>query len=53
MILQVKDSILKAKSEGKEFNKKEIVMAAVINLGVSKRTASEYVDVALMMIDSD
>ena len=49
-IKQIIDSIAKAKEEGKEISEKDIIMATMANLGISKRTAKEYVDVAIFKL---
>ena len=46
-ILQIQKSIAEAREAGKDVNKKDIVLATMANLNLSKRTASEYVDVAM------
>ena len=46
-ILQIQNSIAEAREAGKDVNKKDIVLATMANLNLSKRTASEYVDVAM------
>ncbi len=49
-INQVVASIAKAQEEGKEINFKDVVMATMANVGLSRRTAREYVEVAFFRL---
>ena len=52
-INQITESIKKAIVEGKELNKKDLVMATMANLNLSRRTATEYVEVALYNLNNE
>ena len=44
---QITASINKVKAEGRELDKKQLLLVTMSELGLSRRTAQEYVDVAL------
>ena len=46
-ITEITESIKSAYEKDKGIRKKDIVMAVMSNIGVSKRTAQEYIEIAL------
>jgi len=49
---QIKESIKKARAEGKEIDKRDIIFATMASLNLSRRTAAEYVEVALYSLNT-
>ena len=49
---EISKSIYKAQLNNKEIDKKQIIMAAMSELNISKRTATEYVDVAFFKLEN-
>ena len=47
----IKASIIKAKEEGKDVEINDIVLPTMANLGLSRRTAREYIQVALFELE--
>ena len=52
-IEEIGKSIFKAQLGNKEVNKKEIILAAMAELNLSQRTASEYVNVAFFKLENN
>jgi len=46
-IKQIELAIFNAVKEEKEIDKNKLIIGAMSNLGISRRTAKEYVDIAL------
>ena len=51
-IEEIGKSIFKAQLGEKEVDKKQIILATMAELNLSKRTATEYVDVAFFNIEN-
>ena len=51
-IEEIGKSIYKAQLKDKEIDKKKIILAAMAELNLSQRTATEYVKVAFFKIDN-
>lgn len=52
-IEEISKSIYKAQLKDKEIDKKKIILAAMAELNLSKRTATEYVEVAFFKLEND
>ena len=49
-IADITESIKNSLAKDKGLNKKDILMAVMANIGLSRRTSQEYIDVALYQL---